>query len=149
MLTANAKIEIQKNIEEVFEAIVDPIKMSGYFIATSSGVLEENSTVQWTFPEFSDSFPVTGKRIKQPYYISFDWSGGQEHQLVEMQLTAGKSNSTIIQITEREMPINEEGIEQMKKQTEGWANFLACLKAYLEYGINLRQGAFDFLQNNE
>jgi dihydrofolate reductase len=22
--------------------------------------------------------------------------------------------------------------------TEGWANFLACLKAYLEYGINLR-----------
>jgi hypothetical protein len=30
--------------------------------------------------------------------------------------------------------------------TEGWANFLACLKAYLEYGINLRKGAFDFLK---
>lgn len=33
--------------------------------------------------------------------------------------------------------------------TEGWANFLACLKAYLEYGINLRKGAFDFLSDKK
>jgi hypothetical protein len=26
---------------------------------------------------------------------------------------------------------------------EAKANFLACLKAWLEYGINLRKGAFD------
>ncbi len=30
--------------------------------------------------------------------------------------------------------------------TEGGANFLACLKAYLEHGIILRKGAFDFLK---
>ena len=35
---------------------------------------------------------------------------------------------------------------QLMGQTEGWANFLACLKAYLEYGINLRKGAFDFMK---
>jgi len=29
--------------------------------------------------------------------------------------------------------------------TGGWANFLACLKAYLEYGINLRKDSFDFM----
>ena len=27
------------------------------------------------------------------------------------------------------------------------SNFLACLKAYLEYGINLRKGAFDFMKD--
>ena len=32
--------------------------------------------------------------------------------------------------------------------TEGWANFLACMKAYLEYGIQLRKGAFDFMREN-
>jgi hypothetical protein len=32
--------------------------------------------------------------------------------------------------------------------TEGWANFLACMKAYLEYGIQLRKGAFDFMRKN-
>ena len=44
------------------------------------------------------------------------------------------------------MPANEEGIKQAIGQTEGWANFLASLKAYLEYGINLRKGAFDFMK---
>ena len=29
--------------------------------------------------------------------------------------------------------------------TEGWANFLACLKAWMEYKVNLRKGAFDFM----
>lgn len=32
--------------------------------------------------------------------------------------------------------------------TEGWANFLACMKAYLEYDIQLRKGAFDFMRKN-
>lgn len=39
--------------------------------------------------------------------------------------------------------MSENGICWLKSNTEGWANFLTCLKAYLEYGINLRQGAFD------
>jgi uncharacterized protein YndB with AHSA1/START domain len=67
-------LKISKPLHDVFEAIVDPAKMSNYFIA------------------------------------------------------------------------NEEGIKWLKCNTEGWANFLACLKAYLEYGINLRKGAFDISQ---
>lgn len=49
-------------------------------------------------------------------------------------------------------PVNKvfEAIVDPEKMTnyfisKGWANFLACLKAYLEYGINLRKGAFDFM----
>ena len=42
----------------------------------------------------------------------------------------------------------EAGIKWLKGNTEGWANFLACLKAYLEYGINLRKGAFDFMKES-
>lgn len=41
----------------------------------------------------------------------------------------------------------EKMIKWLGQNTEGWANFLACLKAYLEYGINLRKGAFDFQKN--
>jgi len=43
------------------------------------------------------------------------------------------------------MKNDDVGINWLKSNTEGWANFLACLKAYLEYGINLRKGGFDFL----
>ena len=33
--------------------------------------------------------------------------------------------------------------------TEGWANFLASLKAWMEYGVNLRRGAFDFMVDDQ
>jgi len=41
---------------------------------------------------------------------------------------------------------NENNLKWALGNTEGWANFLACMKAYLEYGINLRKGAFDFMK---
>ncbi|WP_286767640.1 MULTISPECIES: hypothetical protein [Sphingobacterium] len=78
-------------------------------------------------------------------YISFDWSGGLPNQLVEIALSTFGENATVIKITEHEMNNDADGILMMMRQTEGWANFLACMKAYLEYGINLRTGAFDFM----
>ena len=148
-LTANAQIQIQKTCDEVFQAIVNPTMMSNYFIVHSTGKLETGKTVQWSFPELSESFPVMGKEIVADTYISFDWSGGEANQLVEIFLSDGGSNSTIVRIVEHEMNNRPEGIERMKGQTSGWANFLACLKAYLEYGINLRKGAFDYMKKTE
>jgi len=129
-LIAKASIQIRKPINEVFEAIVDPNKMNHYFIKSSTGQLETDKTVEWTFPEFSESF---------------DWSGGLPNQLVEIVLSPFGDYSTVVKITEHEMSDDAEGILIMMRQTEGWANFLACLKAYLEYDINLRTGAFDFM----
>ncbi|WP_156308545.1 SRPBCC domain-containing protein [Sphingobacterium endophyticum] len=146
-LSAKASIEVLKPIEEVFEAIINPDKMSNYFIERSSGRLEEGVTVEWKFPEFEDIFPVTGKVIRSYDYISFDWSGGEEGMLVEIFLEAYQDIFTVVRIKESYMPINDEGIKQAIGQTEGWSNFLACLKAYLEYGINLRKGAFDFMKS--
>ena len=40
------------------------------------------------------------------------------------------------------------GLHWFGGNTEGWANFLACLKAYLEFGINLRKGGFDFMKKS-
>ncbi|MFD1770696.1 SRPBCC domain-containing protein [Sphingobacterium suaedae] len=148
-LTANAKIQIRKPTTDVFEAIVNPDHMRGYFIANSSGRLSAGSTVMWSFPEFPDQFPVMAKEIQTDSYISFDWSGGLPNQLVEIFLSATEDHATIVRIVEHEMENTPEGINQMKGQTEGWANFLACLKAYLEYGINLRKGAFDFMRTAE
>ncbi|TDS11931.1 SRPBCC domain-containing protein [Sphingobacterium paludis] len=148
-LIANAEIQIQKTPSKVFQAIIDPAMMSNYFIGQSTGMLETNKTVQWSFPEFPESFPVTGREIVTNTYISFDWSGGEPNQLVEIFLNDSGNNSTIVRIVEHEMQNTPDGIEQAKRQTGGWANFLACLKAYLEYGINLRKGAFDFMRNEE
>jgi len=47
------------------------------------------------------------------------------------------------------MQATAEGIEWYGRNTEGWVNFLACLKAYLEYKINLRKGAFEFMRKTD
>lgn len=146
-LSAKASIQIQKPIEEVFDAIISPEKMNHYFIEHGTGRLETSKTVQWKFPEFEDQFPVTAQQIHENEYISFDWSGGAENMLVEIFLESQADSSTVVRIKESQMMVDESGIQQAIGQTEGWANFLACLKAYLEYGINLRTGAFDFMKN--
>ncbi len=143
-----AAIQILKPVHEVFEAIVDPSKMSNYFISKSSGRMEEGKNLIWNFPEFEMDFPVRIGKIEMDKYISYYWKDMEDSRelLVEMTLTAkGDNNTTVVTITEKSRENDEAGIKWLKGNTEGWANFLACLKAYLEYGINLRKGAFDFL----
>lgn len=146
-LIAKAKIQVQKPAAEVFDAITDPTKMSNYFISKGTGRLEAGKTVEWTFPEFEDSFPVRVGMIEQDKYISFHWDNGTREMLVEMTLTAVGNDATNIAITEKEAPIDESGLKWVISNTEGWANFLACLKAWMEYGINLRKGAFAYLSS--
>jgi len=149
-LEIKASLKIQKPLHEVFEAIVDPSKMSNYFIAKSTGRMEEGKTVYWQFPEFEMQFPVRVDKIENDKYISFHWSDMENNEtLVEMTLKQMEDSSTFVTVTEKSRNNDEAGIKWLKGNTEGWANFLACMKAYLEYGINLRKGAFDISQMPE
>lgn len=145
MLEINTALQILKPANEVFDAIVDPIKMSNYFISKSSGRMEEGKQINWQFPEFDMEFPVRAGKIVINKYISFYWEVDGIELLVEMTLTSGDNNKTVVTITEKGRNNDEAGIKWLKGNTAGWANFLACLKAFLEYGINLRKGAFDFM----
>jgi uncharacterized protein YndB with AHSA1/START domain len=146
-LEIKTAIQIQKPVHEVFEAIVDPVKMSNYFISKGSGRMEDGKVLIWRFPEFDMEFPVRVVKIETDKYIAYHWDIDDIELLVEMTLTPGENNSTLITVTEKGRNNDEEGIKWLKGNTEGWANFLACLKAYLEYGINLRKGAFDFMRS--
>jgi uncharacterized protein YndB with AHSA1/START domain len=145
LLEIKAALQILKPAEEVFEAIVDPVKMSNYFTSASSGRMEEGKTLTWRFPEFDMEFPVRIGRIEKDKYISFFWDMDETELHVEIVLAPRNENATVVTITEKSRKNDEAGIKWLKGNTEGWANFLACLKAYLEYGINLRKGAFDFM----
>jgi len=145
-LEIETKLQVLKPVNEVFEAIVNPEKMSGYFIEWGSSRMEEGQQVKWKFPEFDQEFPIRVGQVIPNQLISYYWEmNGREH-LVEITLQKAGSGATLVTVTEKKHPNNEAGIKWLKGNTEGWANFLACLKAYLEYGINLRKGAFDFLR---
>jgi uncharacterized protein YndB with AHSA1/START domain len=145
ILDIKTAIQILKPVNEVFEAIVDHNKMTNYFISKSTGKMEEDKQIMWKFPEFDIEFPVRIGKIEKNKYISFYWDTDGIKLFVEITLTAKNNNSTVVTITEKSRNNDEAGIKWLKGNTEGWANFLACLKAYIEYGINLRKGAFDFL----
>ncbi len=142
-LTAKATIGIQKPIEEVFEAIINPEIMSHYFISKGSEKLETGKEVIWEFPEFDGSYPVLVKEVIFNELIVLDWD---PESIVKIQLEEQPDKSTVVKVTEEGHQTDEKGIKWAIGQTEGWANFLACMKAYLEYGIHLRKGAFDFMK---
>jgi uncharacterized protein YndB with AHSA1/START domain len=50
---------IAKPVAEVFEAVADPTKLSGYFTTGGAqGRLETGATVTWDFHDFPGAFPV-------------------------------------------------------------------------------------------
>ena len=144
-LEIKTAIQILKPVNLVFEAIIDPKKMSNYFISNGSGRMEEEKQLTWKFPEFDMQVPVRVGKIEMDKYISFYWENNGIELFVEMTLALIEDNATLVTVTEKSRTNDEAGIKWLKENTEGWANFLACLKAYLEYGINLRKGAFDFM----
>jgi uncharacterized protein YndB with AHSA1/START domain len=144
-LEIKAGLQVLKPVSEVFETIVDPDKMKNYFISESSGYMHEGASLTWKFPEMDMEFPVTIGKMEKDKYISFSWDAAMdgEQTFIEMNLQQVADDITFITITEKSKENNEAGIKWLKSNTEGWANFLACLKAWMEYGVHLREGAFN------
>lgn len=145
-LKIKTSLKILKPAHEVFEAIVDPGKMSNYFISKSTGRMEAGKTLTWQFPEFDMEFPVRVEKVVKDEFISYTWDDWEDNTiktLVEINLEEKAKDETLVTIREGSRENNEAGIKWLSSNSEGWANFLACLKAYMEYGINLRKGAFD------
>jgi len=139
------QLQVQKPVQEVFEAVGNPVHMTRYFISESTGFMEQGKTLMWKFPEFEEKFPVYIEKIDPGKFISFSWNNNGNKYVVDISFSEQKNNSTLVSVSETGGKNNEEGIIWLKQNTAGWANFLACLKAYLEYGINLRKGGFDFM----
>ena len=144
-LESKAVIQIQKPIEEVFQGIVNPEKMTKYFISESSGRLESGNQVIWKFPEFEEEFLIKEIKIENNSSISFVWD---PETVVKITLEKLPDNSTIVRVNENGKEFNEDNLEWALENSGGWANFLACMKAYLEYGIQLRKGAFEFMRKS-
>ena len=142
-LTAKASLQIQKPVEDVFDAVVDPQKITGYFIAESSGRMETGRELQWEFGDFPGKLPVQVREVKANQLVSFVWD---EDTVVNISFEGQRDGTTVVHITEGEKDLSEENLKWLIDNTFGWGNFLDCLKAYLEYGINLRRGAFDYMK---
>ena len=135
------QLKIRKPVAEVFDAVVNPAKLSGYFVQTSSGPLAQGATVKWKFAEVDQALDVVVGEVVKDELIALDWpsgAGGTTH--VEMIFKAMDADDTMVQIREGGWPETAAGSKASHGNAGGWMHMLACLKAYIEYGINLRAG---------
>jgi uncharacterized protein YndB with AHSA1/START domain len=139
-IKAKVQMGILRSANEIFESIVDPDKMNKYFITTSTGRMESGKSLTWTWTDFEGEHEVKVGKIEKDKVVSFEWKGSGVNCVVVITLEAKGENKTLVKITESEWPADYKGANKCMGQVEGWTNFLCCLKAYLEYGIDLRVG---------
>lgn len=158
-LKFQVQTKVQRPVHEVFDAVYNPKKLSGYFTtAGASAPLDEGTTVMWGFADFDGGkpFPVYVKQVIADKLIAFEWAASEQNddanpksltQLpyntrVEMHFESLGPSSTLVRIGESGWKETEKGLQASYGNCQGWMHMSMCLKAYLEHGINLREGSF-------
>ncbi|MBX3244814.1 MAG: SRPBCC domain-containing protein [Acidobacteria bacterium] len=149
-LKFKVQTKIQKPVAEVFDAVYSPQKLSGYFTnGGASAPLDEGTTVEWAFADNPGDeemkFPVVVKRLVPNELIELGWEGKKgldTHIRMEFEATG---NDTIVRISETGWREQQDDLNSSYLNCMGWTQMLCCLKAYTEYGIDLRKGAFEGL----
>ncbi|RYZ38538.1 MAG: ATPase [Myxococcaceae bacterium] len=135
------QLKIQKPASEVFDAVVNPKKLSGYFVQSASGPLVEGTTVQWRFAEVPGDTDVIVRQVVRDERIVFEWPAeGGYNTRVEMLFEPLDAGNTMVRIRESGWRQDAQGFKSSYDNAGGWMHMMACLKAFLEYGINLRAG---------
>ena len=136
----NVRERILKPVKEVFAAFIDPAKMSHYFISGGSGPMKPATTVEWEFADVGTKVSVDVIEVEENRKIAFEWAACGARNRVTIRLSEDDPNTTVVAINEAKFPLDDDGVKRAMGQTAGWTYTLCCLKAYLQYGINLRLG---------
>ena len=138
---------VDRPVHEVFEAVADPKELSSYFTTGgASARLEAGKTVTWDFHDYPGAFPVHVKDVVPDERIMFEWQGdepGAKRDIsVTMTFTSVEDGRTKVEVAETGWSDSDAGVKASYGNCMGWSQMLAALKAWKEYGINLREGAY-------
>lgn len=134
---------------EVYEAVADPEQLSRYFTTGGArGRLEAGTEVTWDFHDFPGAFPVRVVEADKPRRLVIEWDGeattserGTTTVVFEFEPVDDDSR-TLVTITESSWRATPAGARWAFDNCEGWTSMLNALKAWVEHGINLREGFY-------
>lgn len=154
-LRFQAQAKIQKPVANVFAAVYEPEKLSAFFTnGGASGPLDAGTTIEWRFADTPGEEPLVGevnvKEMKPNALIVFEWMGGADHRTrVEMNFEVTGDAETLVRISETGWRETQEDLDRSYGNCFGWSYFVLGLKAFVEYGVNLRKGAFTGLYSTK
>lgn len=140
---------VRRPCAEVYEAVADPEQLSKYFTTGGArGRLETGAEVTWDFADFPGAFGVTVVEATPPRRIVVRWGAnaaasddGLTTTTFEFEPIDGDTR-TLVTITEASWKPTADGAKSAFGNCMGWTGMLAALKAWLEHGINLRDGFY-------
>jgi uncharacterized protein YndB with AHSA1/START domain len=139
---------IARPVHEVFEAVVDPDRLSQYFTTNGAkGRLETGATVVWDFADFPGAFPVHVITVEPDRRIVLRWQADDEGSdpydtTVTMEFEPLEDGRTLVTIAEEGWPDTVTGRRSSYANCEGWTGMLCALKVWVEHGFNLRDGFY-------
>lgn len=155
-LSFRVSARIAKPVAEVFEAVVNPAELSRYFTTGGAeGRLETGATVYWDFADFPGAFPVWVKEVIPQKKIVFEWEASEGppegdapvatsgyNTTVTMTFEALDDGRTLVAIEESGWKQTPAGLKASYGNCQGWSQMQCAMKAWLEHGLNLREGMY-------
>ena len=148
---------IARPVHDVFEAVANPQNLSQYFTTGGAkGRLESGTTVSWDFHDFPGAFPVDVIEVEQDRRIVLRWeaneggpadgdavtTGAGYKTQVTMTFAPLEDGRTLVTIAEEGWRETPTGLAASYGNCQGWSQMLCALKAWIEHGINLRDGMY-------
>lgn len=139
---------IARPVHEVFEAVVDPAKLSHYFTTGGAkGRLETGATVTWDFADFPGAFPVNVLEVVPDERIVLEWEanepGGPSYNTtVTMTFRPLDDGRTLVEIAEEGWRETPDGLNASYGNCMGWSQMLCALKVWIEHGIHMRKDMY-------
>jgi uncharacterized protein YndB with AHSA1/START domain len=122
--------QIARGAGELFDAFVDPTKITRFWLEKVSGPLEAGSKVRWWFMVPGATETVSVIEVLHNQRIVFDWSDGIR---VCIEFEKGNGHMTLVSVRATGFP-QEPSLEKIVDATEGFSIVLCDLKVFAETG---------------
>ena len=129
---------IRRPANEVFEAFIDPAITTRFWFTKSTGRLEPDKHVTWTWEMYDVSVDVAVGLIETNKRIVIEWGNYGEMTTVEWLFTPYENDKTYVTITNS--GFQGDGDKVVKEALDSKGGFtwvLAGLKAWLEHHVEL------------
>jgi uncharacterized protein YndB with AHSA1/START domain len=112
--------------------------MTAYFVHDASASMTEGAAITWSFGIYGKG-EIRVKSLVKNKQIVLEW--GQKRTEFHIEPEDGGASS-IVKITETGWEdFTPESVADALDRTEGWTDMLLSMKAYLMYGVDLRDPA--------
>lgn len=125
------KMKINADSEKVFNAFIDTNQLGEFWFSSTSEKIIEGKKVTLRYDEYDAEVNINVKEVTVPKRICYKW--GDSNVFINFR---DDNDATIVEVVEDGFSDTE--VDKLLNQKEGWVYMLSCLKAYIEYGANIR-----------